>query len=409
MAERMSEQGDADRRAARALCARALRAWRSLWRRSPPRLPRRPRRSNPSRPRPPTPRPAATPTSRPPSPSTTPGSPRPPRTSIFNAPEGVFGNPNAITHCTSSDFALDQCPSNSQAGLITVYANYEGNSDYLLGTAPIFDLEPAAEQTALFAFIVPDPRHPDQHPGRGPHRRRLRPALHRLRTSPRSTPLAGADLTFWGFPADDQPRRPTLPERRSRATRPDCAGRRRHQLPRARRPPASIPVQPADRQPDHLHRRTADRRPSKSRPTRTPTNLSRSRASYPPIDRLRPRGLQPGPLRQPDDQRDRLALGPQHRARAPPSSSASPPRPRRSNRRPSPCRRRPHDQPRRRRRPDAPAPTPQANFGTEAPAALPRQLEDRHLRDRHPGPGRAARQAPSTSANRSPATSTASS
>ena len=29
---------------------------------------------------------------------------------IFNAPEGVFGNPYAITHCTSSDFALDQCP-----------------------------------------------------------------------------------------------------------------------------------------------------------------------------------------------------------------------------------------------------------------------------------------------------------
>ena len=36
-----------------------------------------------------------------------------------------------------------------------VHANYEGNPDYLLGTAPIYDLEPEAEQTALFAFVVP--------------------------------------------------------------------------------------------------------------------------------------------------------------------------------------------------------------------------------------------------------------
>src|ERR1700686_5382690 len=84
-----------------------------------------------------------------------PGVPEAARNVIFNAPQGLFGNPDAITQCTSSDFALDQCPPNSQAGLITVYANYEGNSHYLLGTAPIFDLEPAADQTALFAFIVP--------------------------------------------------------------------------------------------------------------------------------------------------------------------------------------------------------------------------------------------------------------
>src|SRR5215213_10544691 len=57
------------------------------------------------------------------------------RNVIFQAPEGIFGNPYAITHCTSSDFALDQCPSDSQAGLITVYANYEDETHKLLGTA----------------------------------------------------------------------------------------------------------------------------------------------------------------------------------------------------------------------------------------------------------------------------------
>src|SRR6478672_2318596 len=49
------------------------------------------------------------------------------RNVVFNAPEGLFGNPNATNRCTSDDFALDRCPSNSQIGVITVYANYEGN------------------------------------------------------------------------------------------------------------------------------------------------------------------------------------------------------------------------------------------------------------------------------------------
>ncbi len=115
-------------------------------------------------------RPAATPTSKPPSHSQSPGAPEAAQNVIFNAPEGVFGNPNAITQCTSSDFALDQCPSSSQAGLITVHANYEGNPTYLLGTAPIYDLEPGPDQTALFAFIVPTLDIPIDDPGRGPHR-----------------------------------------------------------------------------------------------------------------------------------------------------------------------------------------------------------------------------------------------
>ena len=74
---------------------------------------------------------------------------------IFDAPEGVFGNPNAIAQCESSQFALEECSPNSQAGLITVYANYEGQPKDLLGTAPIYDLKPQPSQTALFAFIVP--------------------------------------------------------------------------------------------------------------------------------------------------------------------------------------------------------------------------------------------------------------
>ena len=129
-----------------------------------------------------------------------PGDPEAARNVIFNAPEGVFGNPYAITHCSSSDFALDRCPTNSQAGLITIYANYEGESHKLLGTAPLFDVEPQGGETALFAFIVPTLNIPINVPVAvrtgGDYGLRFT-----VTEMTQVTPLAGANLTFWGFPA----------------------------------------------------------------------------------------------------------------------------------------------------------------------------------------------------------------
>jgi hypothetical protein len=129
-----------------------------------------------------------------------PGNPEAAKNVIFNTPQGVFGNPDAITHCTSSDFATDQCPSNSQGGLITVYADYEGKGDDLLGTAPVFDLQPQRDQTALFAFIVPTLNIPITIPVavRTSSDYGLRFTVQDIT---QVTPLAGANLTFWGFPA----------------------------------------------------------------------------------------------------------------------------------------------------------------------------------------------------------------
>jgi hypothetical protein len=131
-----------------------------------------------------------------------PGAPEAAKNVIFEAPEGIFGNPYAITHCTSADFASDKCPPNSQAGLITVYAAYKGNPDYLLGTAPIFSLEPKGAETALFAFITPILDIPITIPVA------VRTATdYGLRFTVQDitqvTPLAGAHVTFWGFPALD--------------------------------------------------------------------------------------------------------------------------------------------------------------------------------------------------------------
>ena len=181
-----------------------------------------------------------------------PGEPEAAQNVIFNAPEGIFGNPNAITHCTSSDFALDECPPNSQAGLITVYANYEGKPDHLLGTAPIFDIEPQTGADGALRLHRADPRTSrSTSRSRSEPAVRLRPAVHGSEIT-QLTPLSGADLTFWGFPADSSHDTQRFPKGApgEPASCPGLADTGCVGQPT----PASIPVAPAHRQPDHLHR-----------------------------------------------------------------------------------------------------------------------------------------------------------
>jgi hypothetical protein len=124
------------------------------------------------------------------------------RNVTFEAPQGVFGNPNVLTPCTSSDFALTQCPVNSQAGLITVRANYLGNPNFLLGTAPLFDMVPQSEETARYSFIVPTLNIPIAIPVsvRTAGDYGLRFTVSEIS---QLTPLAFARLTFWGMPAKE--------------------------------------------------------------------------------------------------------------------------------------------------------------------------------------------------------------
>ncbi len=130
-----------------------------------------------------------------------PGQPEAARQVVFNMATGYFGNPNAATRCTSLDFALDGCPSGSQVGLITVHAKVGADPDKLLGTAPIYDLVPQnAEQTALFAFVLPTLGIPINIPVavRTGGDYGLRFSVSGIS---QVTPLAAADLTFWGYPA----------------------------------------------------------------------------------------------------------------------------------------------------------------------------------------------------------------
>jgi len=131
-----------------------------------------------------------------------PGSPESVKDAAVNTPEGLFGNPNAISRCSAVDFALTRCPSASQAGLVTIHANYGGDPDKLMGTAPIYDLDPGADRTALFGFIVPTLQIPIQVPvavrtGSDFGLRFTAAGFTQL------APLKSAELTYWGFPADE--------------------------------------------------------------------------------------------------------------------------------------------------------------------------------------------------------------
>jgi hypothetical protein len=122
------------------------------------------------------------------------------RNVTFNAPEGLFGDPNVVVQCTPSQFSLQSCPFTSQVGLITVYANYLGAPEELLGTAPIYDMVPG-DYTALFAFIVPKLGIPINIPVtvRTAGDYGLRFTVSQIT---QNAPLAGAKLTFWGYPSD---------------------------------------------------------------------------------------------------------------------------------------------------------------------------------------------------------------
>jgi hypothetical protein len=181
-----------------------------------------------------------------------PGAPEAARNVSFEAPRGIFGNPDAIARCTSVDFALQKCFPSAQAGLITIYANYEGDPKYLLGTAPIYDMEVPSSQVAQFAFIVPGLNIPINIPVsvRTADDYGLRFTVSNIS---QKTPLAAANLIFWGFPLEASHDSERFPKG-SPGNPAGCPGLATSGCKSHAVANRSSPV---DRQSDHLHRTAA--------------------------------------------------------------------------------------------------------------------------------------------------------
>jgi len=144
-----------------------------------------------------------------------PGNPEAAERITVNEPEGLFGNPRVVPLCNASDFAFDQCPTDSQVGVITVRANHNGEEDFLLGTAPMYDLETQSEdETARFGFIAPTVNIPISIPitVRTAGDYGLRFSVSGISES---IPVKSVNLTVWGFPAahvhDEERFRPGSP------------------------------------------------------------------------------------------------------------------------------------------------------------------------------------------------------
>ena len=298
-------------------------------------------------------------------------------------------------------FRPRQCPSDSQAGLITLRAKYKGDPNYLLGTAPIYDIDPGAERPALFAFVVPTLDIPINIPVavRTGGDYGLRFTVSNIT---QLTPLAEAKLTFWGFPALEAHDEERFPKG-SPGSPAGCPGEDDDRLHR-RPTPASHRRPPAYRQPDGLHRRNRCPSRSTSRPTRTPStsHTARTPIRRSPTAKTRPSNRSSSPRRR------------RKRPTPPPAStSAQGSAVTRLRRHPvgDPFRgrypaRRADDQSGRRRRPERLHATPGQLRISEGPPnarTTPRSGQSRSTRL----PSKARSKVRSTSANPSRATSTA--
>jgi hypothetical protein len=118
----------------------------------------------------------------------------------IDGPTGLALLPFSVPTCNSSDFALAECSSQTQVGVVTIHASHESNPEFLLGTAAIYAMTPSAGQFAELGFWIPTLELPVTVPVgvRSASDHGLRISLEGL---PQSSPLQEAGLTLWGVPA----------------------------------------------------------------------------------------------------------------------------------------------------------------------------------------------------------------
>jgi Invasin, domain 3 len=118
----------------------------------------------------------------------------------LETPAGLFINPSAVPRCSGETFAGFECPPSTQVGLITTRVKPAGEPAELLGTAPVYAIEPEAGETARLGFVLPGVDLPVEMPVT------VRASDYGLSFQvqgfPQAVPLAGANLTLWGAPSD---------------------------------------------------------------------------------------------------------------------------------------------------------------------------------------------------------------
>lgn len=119
----------------------------------------------------------------------------------YDAPAGVGLEPLAVPQCSAGEMALSECPIDSQIGLITVRSRYEGQAEFLLGTAPVFALQSPSGEFGALGFTIPTL---DAEGVAGLSLRGASDYGQRLELSklPQGAPITKVELTLWGVPSE---------------------------------------------------------------------------------------------------------------------------------------------------------------------------------------------------------------
>ena len=318
------------------------------------------------------------------------------------------GTPTRSRLADVSDFALMQCPADSQAGTVTVRANYSGEPELPARHRPgLRHRRPGRGRDRSPRLHRPPAQHPDRRPDPGPHRIRLRPADDGRRHHPADA-AGGREDDRLGLPGGDEDTTTNASCRDRRATR--------------RAAPGSASALCASNNGQAPHDANLVEQPFTDNPSvctgtpltvsldvrtyQDPTQVSHAEDQYPPTTGCEYADLQAGAsARVSPRRRPTRRPGIDITLDAPPSPRAA--------------------RPRRRRirsaivvlpeglsiNPDAAdgqtaCTDAQANFGSEGPAHCPDSSKIGRFDIAHAGPRRPAHRLASTSANRSPATST---
>jgi hypothetical protein len=130
-----------------------------------------------------------------------PGQPEVAKDIAVELPAGIFGNPGAIYKCRALEFAFNECASGAQAGIVKIVANYQSDPSYVLGTAPVYNMEPVGDETGRLAFVAPIVNVPVTIPVNVRSATDYGLTLN-VTGIPQEVPLNFADFTIWGYPAD---------------------------------------------------------------------------------------------------------------------------------------------------------------------------------------------------------------
>jgi hypothetical protein len=133
-----------------------------------------------------------------------PGQPEVAKDITVNLPPGIFGNPGAIFKCRAADFALNHCAPGAQVGLVKIVANYAGIPNYVLGTAPVYNMRTVGEEeTARIAFVAPVANVPVAIPVSVRSAKDYELQL-KVTGIPQNIPTGFVEANIWGFPADPE-------------------------------------------------------------------------------------------------------------------------------------------------------------------------------------------------------------